>query len=50
MEPTRLTIRGAAKLPRANGDAYAAIKVRTEETYVIVVEVKRAAAKALRVP
>jgi OmpA-OmpF porin, OOP family len=30
----------AAKLPRAAGDAYAAIKVRTEETYVIVVEVK----------
>jgi outer membrane protein OmpA-like peptidoglycan-associated protein len=30
----------AAKLPRAAGDAYAAIKVRTWETYVVVVEVK----------
>ncbi|HEV3309210.1 MAG TPA: OmpA family protein [Chloroflexota bacterium] len=30
----------AAKLPRAEGDVYAAIKVRTEETYLVVVEIK----------
>src|SRR5215472_16183444 len=30
----------AAKLPRAAGDVYAAVKVRTEQTYLVVVERK----------
>jgi outer membrane protein OmpA-like peptidoglycan-associated protein len=36
-EPMRYIV---AKLPRAAGDVYAAVKVRTEETYLIVVELK----------
>ena len=36
-EPMRYIV---AKLPRAAGDVYAAVKVRTEETYLVVVEVK----------
>ena len=36
-EPMRYIV---AKLPRAAGNVYAAVKVRTEETYLIVVELK----------
>lgn len=36
-EPMRYIV---AKLPRPAGDVYAAVKVRTEEAYIVIVEVK----------